>query len=91
MAIAVMPELTQEKLQEIARTYFRELLVEDNDPIFWIEDMFGNSPDDRTDEADSAASSLRQQHQDEIAAGSFKEVVARKLAEPRSNWHYAKQ
>lgn len=84
MAVVSMPELTQDKLQEIARSYFRDLLIEGNDRIFWIEEMFGNSEDDR---AESIASTekretqLRELNRQGSAAALFVGAVKKKLAE----------
>src|SRR4051812_43832845 len=47
MAVAVMSELSQAQLQSIAHGYFRELLIQGSDRIFWLTEMLGNSPDDK--------------------------------------------
>lgn len=77
-----MPELSQEKLQEIARAYFRELLIGGNDKIFWIEEMWNNSPEDRAEilaYAENREAHLRQLNQQRLAGQIFSETVDRKL------------
>lgn len=52
ISLALMPEITQDQLQNIARSYFRSLLIEGNDLIFKIEnDLFSHS-DNRAAERD---------------------------------------
>lgn len=84
MVVAAVPELTQTQLQEIARAYFRELLVAGNNRIYWIEDMFGNSPEDRAEAIDGAEqreTRLRELHAEGAATPLFSKTVAKKLAE----------
>lgn len=52
LALAVMPDLTQDQLQNIARAYFRSLLIESNDLIFKIENDLFSHADNRTAERD---------------------------------------
>ena len=85
MTAAVAPELSQDELMLIAKSYFRELLIADNDRIFWIEEMFGNSPEDRADALESSQAQeawLKQQDQNgasqAILAGAVKEKLAEK-------------
>jgi len=83
-AIATMPELTQEKLQEIARGYFRDLLIDDNDEIFWLEEMHGNTPDQRASliaSTEAYHKALKDQHQQGIVIPGVPDDIAKKLSE----------
>ncbi len=84
MAVAGMSELTQDKLQEIARSYFRDLLIEGNDRIFWIEDMWGNDADERAEaiaHTQNREARLREMNQQGSAAELFTGAVKKKLDE----------
>lgn len=84
LAVADMSELTQDQLQEVARSYFHDLLIEGNDRIFWIEDIWGNDADDRTEAIELAAkreTQLRELNQKGLGARIFAGAVEKKLAE----------
>lgn len=83
MAATALTELTQAQLQDIARAYFRDLLIGGNDRIFWIEDMWHNDPEDRAEAiavAGSREEKLRELHQQGAAAKLFGGAVDKVLA-----------
>ncbi len=76
--VAAVPELTQTELLSLAQTYFRKQLVEGNDHIFLIEEIWNDTAEDRAlwaSHADNQAETLKALHQQGKATSLFSKAI----------------
>lgn len=87
MALNMQSELTSSQLIDISRSFFRELLVNHNDRIFWIEEMWGNDPEDRANAiafCDEYSQALKQKMSN---GGNIKEIKVAVDAQLKKHGH----